>query len=53
MENHQSSLSWFVWVNGCQGKQKNPPPASSREVQDVGKSTVAFIPQTFLDAYIN
>lgn len=20
MENHQSSLSWFVWVNGCQGK---------------------------------
>jgi len=25
MENHQSSLSWFVWVNGCQEKLKNLP----------------------------
>lgn len=53
--NGKPSVFSFVVCLGkwLPGEVKEPPPSSSsREVQDVGKSTVAFIPQTFLKAYI-
>jgi hypothetical protein len=38
----------------ARGSKRSPlPSAALRGVQDVGKSTVAFIPQTFLNAYIS
>jgi hypothetical protein len=38
----------------ARGSKRSPLPSPAlRGVQDVGKSTVAFIPQTFLNAYIS